>query len=160
MSLTPPVRPPHEAAGEVALAPAELLLLWAMRAWANVRISGARPQTLLAEALGAKTSPRSAALFCAWMQAVEASARRRLQIHRVACAGVTADERSLLLACGLAPVALETGEGLLQPMLGDAEPAMGLARALNAAFAADGWLLPARFDCMLCEARPTNRTLH
>jgi hypothetical protein len=143
-----------------ALAPAERLLLWSIRAWASVRRAGQRPEPLIGAALGKRSSARAAALFSAWMQAVEAAAGRRLQIQCAACAALCPDEARLLLACGLASVSMEAGGDMLRPILTDAEPAMALARVLNRVMAADGWKLPARLGFDFAEVRPISRTLH
>jgi hypothetical protein len=143
-----------------ALAPAERLLLWCMRAWATVRLSGERPQTSLIPMLSARASPRAAALFGAWMQAIEAGASRKLRIQCGACTILSPDEERLLLAAGLAPVAMEAGHGLLRPLLPDPEPTMALARALNRTLAADGWRLPARLSGGFAELQPQSPTIH
>lgn len=144
----------------VALAPAEQLLLWSIRAWASVRRSGERPEPVIGAALGKRSSARAAALFSAWMQSVEAGANRRLQIQCAACAALCPDEARLLLACGLAPVSMDAGGDMLRPILTDAEPAMALARVLNRVMAADGWKLPARLNFDFADVKPISPTLH
>jgi hypothetical protein len=143
-----------------SLAPAELLMLWALRAWANMRLSGGRPQTVVGPALALKTSARTSALFLAWMQAVEAASRRRLEIHRVACAGISADEWTLITACGLAVRAPDLGVATLQPVLHDADEVILLSRTLHESLAADGRRLPARLAGLAPEPVAHNRTLH
>jgi hypothetical protein len=160
MTRAAPARASQSKLQAEVLSPGERLLLWSMRAWAAMRQEGGRPEPVVGAALGARASPRAVALFGAWMQAVEASALNRIQIHAAACAALGTDEARLLIACGLAPVAMEAGEDLLRPLLSDPEPAMALARALNRTLAADGWSLPARFNCAFAEVRPQSRTLH
>jgi hypothetical protein len=160
MTHANPVRATQSQLQADVLSPAERLLLWSMRAWATLRQEGDRPEPVVGAALGARASPRAVALFGAWMQAVEASARGRIQIHSAACAALGQDEARLLIACGLAPVDTEAGERLLRPLLADPEPAMALARALNRVLAADGWSLPARFNCAISDVRPSSRTIH
>ena len=143
-----------------ALAPAERLLLWSIRAWASARRCGERPEPVIGAALGKRSSARAAALFSAWMQSVEAGASRPLQIQCAACADLCPDEARLLLACGLAPVAMDAGGDMLKPILADAEPAMALARVLNRVMASDGWKLPARLNFDFADVRPISPTLH
>jgi hypothetical protein len=125
---------------------AERLILAGLRAWALGRIEGGDPRGPVREAVSAAASDQAGALFVAWMQAVEQAARRTLEISCLHCRGASLDEQRLVVACGLAPVAFEMGEGLLQPLLVEARPAMVLARALNRALGACGLPLPVRLE--------------
>jgi len=62
-----------------------------------------------------------------------------------------------MLSCGLAGTATAIGEALLDPLLVDSQPAMVLARALNAALRVDGYPLPAR---LRDEPEPERATVH
>jgi hypothetical protein len=122
----------------------ERLLLSAMRQWAALRAAGEPPTRPVAQALAFRASHRTGGLFVAWMQAVEAGLRRPIQVERPACGGISADEQRLMVSCGLAGTATAAGEALLDPLLLDSQPAMVLARALNAALRVDGYPLPVR----------------
>lgn len=135
MSSTPPCEGPS---------PGEQLLLSTFRTWATLRISGREPEARVARALAWRTSERTAAMFTGWMKALEAACHRPFQLRCPRCGGASLDEQRLVVACGLAPVALDLGERLLEPMLADAGAVMILARALNASLAADGYPLPVR----------------
>lgn len=138
-------------------APAEHLLLSSLAAWAAARHAGEPPQPLLGAALTERASPRAAALFLAWVQAIEAGCVRPLCAHCADCGGLSDDLQRLVAACGLSPVAFEMGEALVAPLVRDPCQVMTLARALNAALAACGWPLPARLEPA---ADRTGRTLH
>lgn len=127
----------------------ERLLLGALRQWAALRSAGEHPSRLVAQALAFRASNRTGGLFVAWMQSVEASLRRPIQVECPACGGISTDEQRLMVSCGLAGTATAAGEALLEPLLVDSQPTMVLARALNAALRVDGYPLPAR----LCEER-------
>jgi hypothetical protein len=122
----------------------ERLLLSAMRQWAALRSAGEPPSRLVAQALAFRASNRTGGLFVAWMQSVEASLRRPIQVECPACGGISTDEQRLMVSCGLAGTATAAGEALLEPLLVDSQPTMVLARALNAALRVDGYPLPAR----------------
>jgi hypothetical protein len=128
------------------LARTELLLLAAMRAWGDARAAGRRPSQVVGAVFAAKTSRQAAAFFSAWMQALEAGARRPIRLSCASCAGPSADEARLLHAYGVAPLDLQLSCGLLQPLLRDAEAAAVLGRSLNVALAAAGWPCPARVN--------------
>jgi hypothetical protein len=122
----------------------ERLLLSAMRQWAALRSAGEHPTRLVAQALAFRASNRTGGLFVAWMQSVEASLRRPIQVECPACGGISTDEQRLMVSCGLAGAATAAGEALLEPLLIDSQPTMVLARALNAAMRVDGYPLPVR----------------
>lgn len=122
----------------------ERLLLGAMRQWAALRSAGEHPSRLVAQALTFRASNRTGGLFVAWMQSVEASLRRPIQVECPACGGISTDEQRLMVSCGLAGTATTVGETLLEPLLVDSQPTMVLARALNAALRVDGYPLPVR----------------
>ena len=142
--IRPSERRPARQACPNAPTPGEQLLLAAVRVWAQARVQGCRPHRHVADALAARSSRRVGALFVAWMQAVEADTLRPIQIRCAGCGGLSDDEERLIVACGIAPVAMDLGEQLLAPMLREPGVAMALGRSLNAAMAADGWRLPAR----------------
>lgn len=138
-----------------SLASTERLLLYAMRAWAAARAAGLRPPAVVAPTFAANTSPRAAAFFAAWMQALDAGARRPIG-WAVPCGGApSADERRLIQACGLAPVDLQLSCRMLAPLLGEPESAAVLGRGLSLALSAAGWPCPARLA-----PPPAGRTLH
>jgi hypothetical protein len=126
------------------LTPGERLVLQGLRCWAASRMRGGRPVAATWRLMAWRTSERVAALFVAWMEAVEAGGRHPIQIHCVRCAGATADEQRLILAMGVASVDMELGESLLAPLVTDCAAVMTLARALNAALASSGLPLLAR----------------
>lgn len=133
------------SAGQGAdLTPGEMLLIGGLRAWAAARCAGEAPQRPISQALTVRTNPRVAALFLAWIQAVEASTRRPLRAECPDCGGAAPDLQRLVVACGVAPVALDLGERLIAPLVSDPQAVMLLARSLNAALASAGWPLPAR----------------
>jgi hypothetical protein len=133
----------------------ERLLLSAMRQWAVLRSAGERPNRLVAQALAFRSSQRVGGLFVAWMQSVEATLRRPIQVQCPVCGGISTDEQRLVVSCGLAGTANSVGEDLLEPLLIDSQPAMVLARALNAALRVDGYALPVR----LRDAAPAEHVL-
>jgi hypothetical protein len=137
-----------------ALTPAEKLLIVSLRAWSTVRRQGRSPHALIAPALARRTSARAAAMFAAWVQAVEAAARRPLRPDCDCCGGAPVDLQRLVVACGLAPLDLDLGAEILAPVVHDAEAVMVLARSLNGALADCGWRLPVRLS------EPERRTLH
>lgn len=122
----------------------ERLLLSAVRQWSALRAAGEPPTRLVAQALAFRASNRTGGLFVAWMQSVEASLRRPIQVECPTCGGVSTDEQRLMASCGLAGTATSAGEALLEPLLIDSQPTMVLARALNAALRVDGYPLPVR----------------
>jgi hypothetical protein len=138
----------------------ERLLLGAMRQWASLRSAGERPNRTVAQTLAFRSSNRVAGLFIAWMQSVEASLRRPIQVECPVCGGISTDEQRLVVACGLAGTAPHVGEDLLEPLLIDAQPVMTLARALNAALRADGYPLPVRLRQEPVEHVVQRQTLH
>jgi hypothetical protein len=135
----------------------ERLLLGAMRQWAALRSAGEHPTRLVAQALAFRASNRTGGLFVAWMQSVEASLRRPIQVECPACGGISTDEQRLMVSCGLAGTATTAGEALLEPLLVDSQPTMVLARALNAALRVDGYPLPARLRDEQAAGRPRRR---
>lgn len=141
------------------LAPGENLLICGLKAWAAARCAGEPPHRPLSEALSRRTNPRVAALFLAWVQAIEASSLRPLRAECPHCGGAAADVQRLVVACGVAPVALDMGEKLIAPLVSDPRPVMVLARSLNAALAQAGWPLPARLGAP-SEPGEAHRTLH
>lgn len=142
-----------------ALAPAEDLLLCSLRGWAAGRLARQRPHQAITAALTAKAGGRVAALFLAWVQGVEAASLRPLQAECAHCGGISPDLQRLVAACGLAPVAFELAERLIEPLVSDSRMVVTLARALNAALASAGWPVPAR---LAAEPRSPGsvRTLH
>ncbi len=141
------------------LAPGENLLICGLKAWAAARCAGERPHRPVSEALAQRTNPRVAALFLAWVQAIEAASLRPIRAECPRCGGAAADLQRLVVACGVAPVALEMGERLIAPLVSEPRPVMVLARSLNAALAGAGWPLPARLG-KPSEPGAAHRTLH
>ena len=140
-----------------APSPAERLILAGVRAWAMARMSSEAPQEPVHRAVEAVASNTAATLFVGWMEALERNARRALTLGCGQCGGLSMDEQRLITACGIAPVDLDTGQRLLEPLQVDPGPAMIMARALNAALAAIGLPLPARLDA---DGFVHERTLH
>lgn len=138
----------------------ERLLLSAMRQWATLRSAGERPNRVVAQALAFRSSNRVAGLFVAWMQSIEASLRRPIQVECPVCGGISTDEQRLVVACGLAGTATSVGEELLEPLLLDTQPAMTLARALNAALRVEGYPLPVRLRQDPVEHAAHTQTVH
>lgn len=145
-----------------ALAPAERLLFAALQGWATLRARGERPHSHIAPLLAHKTSGRAAALFVAWIEAVEAESVRPLQIECPSCGGPAPDAQRLIVACGVAPVAPALAESLLAPLLLGHATVIQLGKSLNAALAAEGWPLPARVESPppVADRPPRSRTLH
>lgn len=141
------------------LAPGENLLICGLKAWAAARCAGEPPHRPLSEALSRRTNPRVAALFLAWVQAIEASSLRPLRAECPHCGGAAADLQRLVVACGVAPVAQDLGEMLIAPLVSDPGLVMALARSLNAALARAGWPLPARLGAP-SEPGEAHPTLH
>ncbi|MDZ4372059.1 MAG: hypothetical protein U1C74_11615, partial [Phenylobacterium sp.] len=131
------------SACKVALAPAERLLFAGIQAWARLRISGQRPHQAVAIALARKVSGRTASLFVAWIQAVEADSRRPLSLTCPDCGGVSTDAQRLIVACGAAPTDWALAHALLEPILHHPDLVIDLSQTLNRALAAEGWPLPA-----------------
>lgn len=90
---------------------------------------------------------------------MEAASFRPLQAECGHCGGVSTDLQRLVAACGLAPVALELAERLIEPLVSDSRMVVTLARALNAALASAGWPMPARLAAGPGPSGPV-RTLH
>jgi hypothetical protein len=124
--------------------PAERLLYLGIRGWVSARRQGAAPGELVGGAIARRTSGRAAALFTAWIQAVEAGGLRPIEIQCADCGGVSQDEQRLVIACGGAPVAFDEAQALLEPLVRDAQAITVLGRALNFALAQAGWRLPCR----------------
>ncbi len=152
----PSPNPPSRA----MLAPAEQLLFCSLRAWLAAREAGEGCTRVVAQSLGWRTSPRAGALFAAWAQAIDASRRRPLHAECPRCGGLSPDLQRLVVACGLAPVDLEVGATLLEPLVTETECAMVLARSLNAALAEAGWPLPARIGSEGVASAGPPRQLH
>jgi hypothetical protein len=123
--------------------PGERLVLESLRCWASSRRSGRRPEAA-GRLIAWRTSEQVAALFVAWMQAVEERRRRPIQICCLHCGGASIDEQRLIFAMGVAPIDMELGETLLAPLLIDPAGVMALARPLNAVLATMGLPVPAR----------------
>ena len=153
---------PHAAAtvtrAPPVLQPGERLLLASLRGWAGARVAGEAPHAPIRAGLARATSPRTAALFVALMDSLEAGCLRPLEIHRACCPGYSTDEQRLVLACGICPVADDIAAALLRPLVADAAPMLVLARSLNAALATDGFDLPVRLLDEVAEA--STQTLH
>jgi len=141
------------------LMPGENLLIAGLRAWAAARCAGEPPHREIAQAMTKRTNPRVAALFLAWVQAVEASTIRPLRAECGQCGGAAPDLQRLVVACGVAPVDFGMGEKLLAPLVSDTRQVMTLARSLNAALAQAGWPLPVRLGAPSQPGEAT-RTLH
>jgi len=137
----------------------ERLVLESLRCWAASRMDGGHPIVASRRLIAWRTSERVAALFVAWMNAVEEGRRRPIQIHCRRCRGASNDEQRLILAMGVASVDMELGETLLTPLLIDPGAVMALARALGAALAAGGLPLPARI-CGAPVRHGANATRH
>lgn len=155
--MTPNPVSPCGAAGPTV---GEKLLLSAIRDWAALRSTDERPNRRVAQALAFRSSNRVAGLFVAWMQSIEASLRQPIQIQCPVCGGVSTDEQRLIVSCGLAGTATSLGEELLAPLLMDPQPAMVLARALNAALRAEGYPLPVRLRDRPIEHVSERPTVH
>ncbi|WP_293345404.1 hypothetical protein [Phenylobacterium sp.] len=155
MRLKPASPAPHGA----DLTPGENLLICGLRAWAAARCAGEAPHRPVSQALIQRTNPRVAALFLAWIQAVEASRLRPICAECCECGGAAPDLQRLVVACGVAPVAFELGEKLIAPLVSDPQQVMILARSLNAALARAGWPLPARLGAP-SEPGEAHRTIH
>ncbi len=123
----------------------ERLLLSAMRQWAALRSAGEHPTRLVAQALAFRASNRTGGLFVAWMQSVEASLRRPIQVECPACGGISIDEQRL---DGLRADWPEPRRRWARPCSNRCwwilQPTMVLARALNAALRVDGYPSPVR----------------
>jgi hypothetical protein len=135
--------------------PAERLLYLAIRGWLSARRQGVPPGAAVGGAIAKRTSPRAAALFTAWIQAVEAGRLRPIEISCADCGGASQDEQRLVVACGGAAVAFDEAQALLAPLVRDAEAIALLGRSLNFALAQAGWRLPCRL-----EPAPMTPTLH
>lgn len=134
----------QSAAQDVQPAPGERLLLAALQAWAAARSTGERPNDQVTARLARKTSPRTAALFTAWIQAIEAGSRRPIEVECPGCGDISADLQRLVVACGVAPVSLEIAEALLAPLVSETHAIALLGRSLGVALDRDGWRLPVR----------------
>jgi hypothetical protein len=140
--------------------PGERLLLDALRGWAAARMDGVQPEIAVRRLIVWRTSEQVGALFAAWMQAVEASRRRPVQIHCPHCRGASIDEQRLIFSVGVASIDLELGEALLAPLSGEAAAVMALARALNAALGGSSLPLPARLCSAPMQHERARATLH
>jgi hypothetical protein len=127
------------------LAPAERLLIFGVRAWLEADEDAEGDRMAVAQAIGRHSSARTAAVFCAWMETVEMCRLRPLSAECAHCGGVGQDVQRLVVACGLATVDVDLGARLIEPLVCETETVMTLARSLNAALAACGSPLPARF---------------
>ncbi|MCC7268204.1 MAG: hypothetical protein IT546_12840 [Caulobacteraceae bacterium] len=132
------------ATGPDGLWPAERLLLTGIRVWGRLRVEGRCPHETVRAGLELVASPRSAALFVAFMDRYERACLKPLEVHCPCCPGYSADEQRLVLACGVGPVAGDIARRLLQPLVSDAAPLLAIGRSLNASLAADGLELPVR----------------
>ena len=91
----------HEACDDrLQLAPAEKLLLASLSAWAASPTTALR--RLVCRALADRTDGRVAALFSAWIQAVDAARLRPMIRCCSRCEGPGPDLQRLVLACGVA----------------------------------------------------------
>lgn len=155
----PPVPSAAEAGPEpmIQVAPAEKLLLASLRAWTESPTPEMRRK--VCGVLAHRTDARVGALFCAWIQAVEAGRLRPMVTRCQHCEGPGPDVQRLVLACGLAPVDMDLGGDLIGSLVFDTEGVMILARALNAALCACGWPLPSRVEAVR-EAAAERRALH
>jgi hypothetical protein len=160
MIAKPPGEPPPPPPRPVTLSPGERLLLASLRDWARRRIGDERPIGRVAATLAFRSSDRVAALFVAWIQAIERVLRRPVQITCPQCGGVSIDEQRLIVSCGLASAAFQVGEQLLEPLLIDTQSVMVLGRALNAALAAEGLDLPVRWAAASLQGGVDRPTLH
>jgi hypothetical protein len=151
-----PTVPAASSSSSPSLEPGERILLAALEAWASDRPS---PNVkTLAKSLAWRTSDRVAAVFVAWIHAIEAARLRPLEATCRVCGGSSQDLQRLVVACGIAPVDLRLGERLIEPLVSEAGSVMVLARLLNSALAEAGWPLPARLGRQ--PADPQDLTLH
>lgn len=152
---TPPL-PVASDSSPLGLETGERILLAALQAW----IAGppSPDGKTLARALAWRTSGRVAAVFVAWVHAIEAARLRPLEATCGRCGGASQDIQRLVAACGVAPVDLRLGERLIAPLVSEAGSVMVLARLLNSALAEAGWPLPARLGGQRHD-RP-DQTLH
>lgn len=153
---TPP--PVTVSVGPERLRPAERLLLAGLRTWARARVDGAAPHGFVRAGFASVASPRTAALFTAFMDRLERHCLRPLEVHFPCCSAYSADEQRLVLACGVCRVAGDIAEQLLRPLVDDPIPLLALSRSLNASLASEGLDLPVR---LLDEvATQPDHTLH
>lgn len=138
------LRPPAPETCTGSPTQGERLILAGLRAWGHARLSGPQQSLVVQSALSVCASERVATFFAAFMEAVEATALRPIQIGCPHCDGLSMDEQRLIVACGISPVAFDLGQKVLAPILRDTETALVLARSLNGALAAEGLYLPAR----------------
>jgi hypothetical protein len=156
VKIPPPVT---AGVGPERLRPAERLLLAGLRTWARARVDGAAPHGYVQAGFASIASPRTAALFTAFMDRLERHCRRPLEVHLPCCPAYSADEQRLVLACGVCRVAEDIAERLLRPLIDDPIPLLALSRGLNASLASDGFDLPVRLLDKV-ESPPDQHTFH
>jgi hypothetical protein len=142
--------------------PGERVLIEAMRRWAAHRMAGIRPHHAVRCLLSWKASERTAAIFTAWMEEVEASRQRPIHMQCAQCGGLSEDEQRLVVAVGVAPLNLSLAERVTAHLVHQPEQLAVLCRALNAALAAAALPIPARICAHAAAAAgpPSPPTVH
>ena len=130
--------------GPAGLALSEQLVLAALRTWAQARLKGEDPRSLVRPSLTHVASKPAASVFVAMMESIEREARRGLQIHCVACRGYSQDEQRVVLACGVSRASPCVSAQLLAPLVRAPAGTVILARTLNLALGHAGFDLPVR----------------
>ncbi len=69
-------------------------------------------------------------------------------------------DSNMKLSCGVAPIELDMGEAVLEPLLLETKAVATLGRMLNLALSRDGWPLPARMHDNPTPLPPERRVLH
>lgn len=124
--------------------PGERVLIEAMRRWAAHRMADVRPHHAVRCLLSWKSSERTAAIFTAWMEWVESSRLRPIEMRCAQCGGLSEDEQRLIVAVGVAPLNLVLAQRVTAGLVKEPEQLAVLSRALNAALAASSLPVPAR----------------
>lgn len=130
--------------GPDGLALSEQLVLAGLRSWAQARLKGNDPRSLVRPSLTHVASKSVASIFIAMMESLEREAARGLQIHCVACRGYSHDEQRVVLACGVSRASPCISAQLLAPLVRSPAGTVILARTLNVALGHAGFVLPVR----------------
>jgi hypothetical protein len=132
------------AAASSPLEPGERLLMAALQAWAGAGSDAAACRETIRRMLAWRVSGRAAALFHAWVQAIEAARLRPIAARCPGCGGPSTDLQRLVVACGVAAVDGSLAEALVSPLVREPQTVAVLGRFLSAELAKAGWPLPAR----------------
>jgi hypothetical protein len=130
--------------GPPGLSSGERILLWMMRQWATARMLDQDPAARVSFYALSLTSAACVSLAVQLMLVIEQNVRRPLRIRQPQCLHYDGDEQSLVVACGLSPVAPDMAAHLLEDLVTAPPLVTAMLRAVNCTFSLAEHDLPVR----------------